>query len=124
MALEMPPAVPLLKRQLILTQFVLKFQMDGATRYTPEQAAKLAGELRILLDQVQTEGIDLGRLENLVGAGTQFSIHWQQVVAFPDILRTSWPAILEEDGSLTRRSPQSVVGLAKPVLAKKPQTIT
>ncbi|MDD9877588.1 MAG: hypothetical protein OXR84_09135, partial [Magnetovibrio sp.] len=51
-ALAIPPAIPGLRRQLLLTRLILARPDTAAT---PDQAARLARELARLLDQVHTE---------------------------------------------------------------------
>lgn len=97
-SLDLPPAINGLRRQLLLSRLIMALPggNDGAT--TPDQAARLAGELARLLDQVQTEGKSLDGIENLVRS--EFSEHWQKTVDFLDILRKHWPLILEAEGCL------------------------
>ncbi|MGE0747655.1 MAG: double-strand break repair protein AddB [Rhodospirillales bacterium] len=99
-ALEVPPAIPALRRQLMLTRLILASGAlvgdDAAER--PAQAGRLAVELAALLDQVQTERVDFAALAGLVPA--QYAEHWQRSLTFLRILTDNWPAVLAEDGSL------------------------
>jgi ATP-dependent helicase/nuclease subunit B len=98
-ALDIPPALPPLQRQLLLTQLVLKWgEGSGAGPRTPGQAAPLARALTDFLDTVQTARGDPGALENLAPA--QFAEHWQQVLAFLRIVTDHWPALLAAHGAL------------------------
>ncbi|RED51403.1 double-strand break repair protein AddB [Aestuariispira insulae] len=92
------PAIGGLRRQLLLAQLILKRPNPNGELPGPDQAVKLAGELATLLDQVQTELTSLDAIEDLVAA--EFSEHWQLTVAFLDILRQFWPAILADEGCL------------------------
>lgn len=95
--LDLLPAVPPLVRQLLLAQLILRLGAGrGGHAPSPEQAARLAGELARLLDQVQTEGLDFGRLADLVPA--QYADHWQITLKFLTILTQHWPDILAEKG--------------------------
>ncbi|MEK9678597.1 MAG: double-strand break repair protein AddB [Rhodospirillaceae bacterium] len=94
-AAELPPAIGGLKRQLLLTRMVQKFEQGQAGT---DQAAQLARELGRLLDQVQTERLSFDGLENLVPE--DFAEHWQLTLDFLKILTDTWPAILEEQGAL------------------------
>jgi ATP-dependent helicase/nuclease subunit B len=89
--LDLPPAMPPLKRQLLLTRLVLR---QGGM--TPEQAARLADELARLLDQVQTEELSFDRLRLLVPA--ELAGHWQVTLEFLRILTEHWPKILADQG--------------------------
>jgi ATP-dependent helicase/nuclease subunit B len=89
---ELPPALPPLRRQLLLTRLVLK---QGAM--TPEQAVRLAEELGRLLDQVHTEELSFDRLDRLVP--DELARHWQITLDYLKILTEFWPKILAEEGA-------------------------
>ena len=96
-SLELPPAVPPLRRQLLLAQLVLKLGSGrGGQTPSPEQAVRLAGELGRLLDQVQTEGLSFERLETLVG--DDYARHWQITLDFLKIVTRHWPEIVAAQG--------------------------
>ena len=65
--LDLPPAIPPLTRQLLLARLIIALGggRDGRPP-TAEQAARLAGELGRLLDQVTTEGLSFAALQRLV----------------------------------------------------------
>ncbi len=66
-ALDIPPAVPDLRRRLMLMGLVLRWgQETGSGPLAPGQAAPLAAELARFLDEVQAEG---GTLRAARGAG-------------------------------------------------------
>ncbi|MEA4836686.1 MAG: double-strand break repair protein AddB [Rhodospirillaceae bacterium] len=94
---SLPPAVPPLRRQLLLTSLILKLGAGrGGEPPSPEQAASLAAELASLLDQVQIEELDFGALASL--APEDYAAHWQITLDFLKILTEYWPAILAEQG--------------------------
>ncbi|HEY3918670.1 MAG TPA: double-strand break repair protein AddB [Stellaceae bacterium] len=100
---EVPPAVPELRRRLLLTQLVRKYAESGGDPIALGplplgQAAPLARELARFLDEAHAEGCDLAKLGELVPQ--ELAEHWRQVVAFLDILRVHWPAILSSLGCL------------------------
>ncbi|PKU21508.1 double-strand break repair protein AddB [Telmatospirillum siberiense] len=95
--ITLPPAVPPLRRQLLLARLILGMGGGrGGQAPGPEQAVELAGELGRLLDQVHTEGLDFGGLAGLVPA--DYATHWQLTLDFLSILTSHWPAILAEQG--------------------------
>ena len=99
--IEAKPAVSGLKRLLLLTRLILA-KDKGQT--TPDQAARLAGELARLVDQVHTERLGFDGLKSLVS--DNFAVHWQVTLDFLKVVTESWPAILEREGSVdpaTRR---------------------
>jgi ATP-dependent helicase/nuclease subunit B len=89
---DLPPAVPELRRRLLLTQLVRKYSEANGDALALGQAAPLARELARFLDEAHAEGCDLQKLEELVP--DKLAAHWQNVVKFLDILRMHWPAIL------------------------------
>ncbi len=94
-AMAIPPAVPGLRRQLLLTRLILA---RPDTTMTPDQAARLARELARLLDQVHTERGDFANLADLVPE--EFASHWQLTLDFLKILTDVWPDLLAAEGSL------------------------
>jgi ATP-dependent helicase/nuclease subunit B len=96
---DIPPAVPERHRQLRLTRLVLSWgRARGSGPVAPGQAVSLARELARFLDEVQTEGRDLGALASLAPA--DHAEHWQEVLGFLDILTQHWPRMLAELGCL------------------------
>ncbi|OIR08019.1 PD-(D/E)XK nuclease superfamily protein [mine drainage metagenome] len=95
--LDLAPAVPPLRRQLLLARAILALGGGrGGHAPSPEQAVALAAELARLLDQVHTEGLDFSGLTRLVR--DDFAEHWQITLDFLRILTDHWPAILTEQG--------------------------
>ncbi|MDH3228836.1 MAG: double-strand break repair protein AddB [Alphaproteobacteria bacterium] len=92
-ALTVPPEIPERRRELLLTRLVLQWKKSGDT--TPDQALRLARELARLLDQIQTERLDVRALADL--APERFAAHWQDVLDFLAIVTESWPKILADD---------------------------
>ncbi len=94
-ALNLPPAIESLRRQLLLSRLIQRCnpdEMDFA------QAAGLAKELARLLDQVQTEGLDFKDLKDLVP--DEYAEHWQITLEFLTLISDVWPTILEAEGSI------------------------
>jgi ATP-dependent helicase/nuclease subunit B len=110
-AADVPRALGELERQLVLTALVRKWDEarrrrgSGIQPYTstaargPAQAARLARELARLIDGLETEGIDLARLESLVA--DEYAEHWSPTLEFLKIALQLWPAHLEEQGLLS-----------------------
>jgi len=97
--LAIPPAIPDLRRRLLLTQIVLAWsESEDEPPLLPGQAASLAEALARLLDTVATEGADFTRLREL--APDDLAVHWQTVLQFLDLLPRRWPAILAAEGAL------------------------
>ena len=90
-----PPAMPALTRQMLLTRLVLKWAY-GRGEIGLGHAARLAEELARLLDQVASEGLDLKGLEDLVPDA--YAEHWQVTLQLLRILTETWPGIEAQYG--------------------------
>jgi ATP-dependent helicase/nuclease subunit B len=108
---DLPPAIGSLERRLVLTQLVMRWRAAEAEaarragdtphlgpdptaldRDTPAKASGLAAELARLMDMIETEGVSLASLQELVP--DTFSAHWQKTIDFLKILTELWPAYL------------------------------
>jgi ATP-dependent helicase/nuclease subunit B len=87
-----PPIDPL-RRRLRLARLV-----QAKAAMPDEQAIRLATALAELLDLVQTERAELGRLKALLPQ--DLAAHWQEVVTFLGILDQAWPAMLAAEGAV------------------------
>jgi ATP-dependent helicase/nuclease subunit B len=97
--LTVPPAVPELRRRLLLTQLVLRWsERRGEDPLLPGQAAALAASLARLLDSVATEGASFEGIRDLVPEN--LAEHWQIVHRFLEILPQHWPGMLAAEGAL------------------------
>jgi ATP-dependent helicase/nuclease subunit B len=99
----LPPAMPPLRRQLLLTELILAWARAEATAAggplpAEDQAARLAEELARLLDQVETEGLDFEGLAALVPE--DYAEHWQTTLRFLGILTERWPDVQAEEGCI------------------------
>jgi ATP-dependent helicase/nuclease subunit B len=92
---ELPPAIPALRRQLLLMRAILAANPQGTTA---DQAARLASELARFLDQMQTEQVNFDRLKDLVPE--EYAVHWQRTLRFLGILTDNWPNILADEGCI------------------------
>src|SRR5437868_6565328 len=97
-SLAIPPAIPELRRRLLLTRLVLAWSAADGNPLLPGQAAALAGALARLLDAAAMEGAEFARLHDL--APDDLAEHWQTVLRFLEILQNSWPAVLAAEGAL------------------------
>jgi len=98
---DLPPAIPPLRRDLLLSRLILKLGTTTAGPGGPlneEQALRLAQELGRFLDQVETEGLSLERLQDLVPEA--YAAHWQITLRFLGILEEAWPEILAVEGAI------------------------
>lgn len=100
---DLASPLPSLRRRLRLTRLVEQFLQSKALageRMAPVgAAADLADALALLIDQFHDQGLALDGLDDaLAGAelSDQAASHWQQTLAFLDIVRKAWPAIREE----------------------------
>ena len=98
-SLAIPPAIPELRRRLLLTQLVLRWsEVGGDTPLLPGQAAAMAAALARLLDAAASEEASFDRLADLVPE--DLAAHWQTVLDFLRILPQAWPPLLAAEGAL------------------------
>ena len=102
-SLAVPPAIPELRRRLLLTRLVLAWSkadgaLDGEPGLLPGQAAALAAALARLLDAAAREERNFDKLHELVP--DDLDAHWQTVLRFLEILPRAWPPILAAEGAL------------------------
>lgn len=98
---ELPPAMPSMRRHLLLAQLVqaaAAATLPGGGDMSFDQAARLAAELARLLDQVETERLDFAGIRTL--APEDLAEHWQLTLRFLDILQQNWPEILAQEGAV------------------------
>ena len=76
-------------RQLLLSRLIMA--RDG-TSLDAAQAAGLARELAVLIDQMQTERLDFAALADIVPA--ELAEHWQLTLDFLAIVTETWPGVL------------------------------
>jgi len=125
--IDMKPAVSSLERHLILTQAILSWRRnpDLATKpylskeqgakedvptegqIKPAQASLMAHELAKLIDNAETEEVDLSNLESLVP--DQFSEHWQQTLDFLTIITKVWPDYLKATDQLSQATRRNLL---------------
>ena len=97
--LDLVPAIAPLRRQLLLARLIREWDAkgrDGTLSFA--QAAALADSLAKVMDEVETQGADLGQLASL--APPELAQHWEGVTRFLDVLHTVWPGILDEERAL------------------------
>ena len=99
----MPPAIPELRRRLLLTQLVLSWgERRGEDPLLPGQAAALAASLARLLDSVATDGASFAEIRDLVP--DNLAEHWRIVRQFLEILPQHWPGFSPPRARSTRQS--------------------
>ena len=69
--LKLPPAMPPMRRRILLARAVIK--MEGMNALSMDQAMALADDLALLLDRVQIENVGLEMLDNLA---PDHAAHW------------------------------------------------
>jgi ATP-dependent helicase/nuclease subunit B len=120
--LEFKPAITPLRRQLLLAQLVRRWDHEGrGGALSFAQYAALADSLAKVMDEVETQGVDLSNLKDLAPA--DLAEHWEGVTRFLDVIRTEWPAILNAEHALNPadRRVQGLRQLAARLEAFSPQ---
>lgn len=96
-ALDIPPAVAPAERLAALTRLVLAMGGARGAPRTADRAWPLAAELARLMDEAERAEISLAdRLPD--AADPEHAAHWQQTLAFLDIVTRAWPEWLTEQG--------------------------
>ena len=90
-SLDLPPIISPIDRRLWLMDLIAKKD----PQLSEAQCLDFAKALARLMDQINTENLNLADLKSLV-SDKDLSLHWQQTVEFLDILSEAWPAILKE----------------------------
>lgn len=91
---ELPPAIDRLRRRLRLTRLVESFLAAAPGRAPVAAAPELAESLARLIDELDEWGVEAARLDGLVEG--EMARHWQEALAFADIVRAHWPEIRAE----------------------------
>ena len=118
---ELLPAISPLRRQLLLARLIRQWDSHRDAALSFAQAAALADSLARVMDEVETQGCDLGKLKDL--APPELAEHWEGVTRFLDVLHLQWPAILDEEGKLNpaARRNQALKALAQRLQAAPPE---
>lgn len=109
-ALDLPPAIPPLRRHLLLASMVLAWgrtvaqtllvpgrEEPVAIPVVPGDAALLARDLAGLIDDFETEGIAFSALSGLVPE--DHAAYWALTVGFLRIVTEEWPRLIGERGA-------------------------
>jgi ATP-dependent helicase/nuclease subunit B len=88
---DLPPALPRLRRTLLLARLLRPLEPQV------EHALRLADELARLLDELQTERVPLARIETLVPDA--FARHWERAQRVLATLAGHWPGWVESLGA-------------------------
>ncbi len=107
-AANLPPAIPPLRRRLLLTQLVEAWRRSEDLRALREagdgfsigesfaDSFAMAGDLARLIDEAHLEGASWADLDRL--ADGSFDAYWGQTRRFLEIAAEAWPAALAEAG--------------------------
>jgi ATP-dependent helicase/nuclease subunit B len=102
---EIPPAIPQLRREMLLARLIIAWHKARGRALGADQAMRFARELARLIDQVHTEGLTFEGLSGLVPE--DFAAHWQITLDFLALVTDRWPKILAQEGCVdpaTRRN--------------------
>jgi ATP-dependent helicase/nuclease subunit B len=96
--LELPPAISPIRRQLLLASLIGRWSKDRGEPMPYSQAAALAESLARVMDDVERQGVDLTRLEELAPA--PLAAHWENASRFLALIRKEWPSLLAAEGAV------------------------
>jgi ATP-dependent helicase/nuclease subunit B len=113
---EVQPAIPPLRRQVLLAQTLLK----AGYSEMPAEAAAFARSLARFFDEMQTEEVELEALRGLTPA--EYATHWQEILDFLDKAREAVPMLMEASHAMepVRRRTMLYDALAKLLLQSPP----
>ncbi len=115
--LELPPAISPIRRQLLLAALIGQWSESRGEPLPYSQAAALAESLAKVMDDIERQGADLGRLEELAPA--PLAAHWENASRFLTLIHDQWPLQLQANGVVNR---VTQLNLAIDTLAKRLQT--
>ncbi|HEX3945065.1 MAG TPA: double-strand break repair protein AddB [Rhizomicrobium sp.] len=124
-SLTLPAAIPPLRRAMLLATLVQKWsgkRHGGNLSFA--QAVALSRALADFLDEAETQGGDLAKLDKL--APQAFAQHWSEVKTFLQIVRDEWPKLLAVEGKMNpaARRDLALRSLAKRLQVDPPQGLT
>jgi len=116
-----------MERRLTLATLVLRWSQaeraegddGGNAGRTPAQAAKLARELARLMDTMEIEDVDSGRMQTLVP--DDLAEHWERTLRFLGIITEHWPKVAGGRNSKMQRDKRLVLELAARLLEAPPR---
>ncbi|MGC9954670.1 MAG: double-strand break repair protein AddB [Rhizomicrobium sp.] len=120
-ALELKPAIAPLRRRLLLAALIRRWSLArDYGRLSFGQAAGLAKSLTAVMDEIERQGADLEKLEDL--APLALAEHWAEVKEFLSLIRTEWPALLKAEGCVNpeARRNEALRALAKRLTTNPP----
>ena len=97
--IDLPPAITPIRRQLLLAALIRRWDekaRGGTINFA--QASHLAESLATLMDEVERQGADLGKLQEL--APPALAAHWQDVTGFLELISGHWPDLLAQEGRI------------------------
>lgn len=101
--LGLRPSIAPLRRRLLLATLIRRWSFSrGSGALTFGQAAGLAKSLAGVMDEVETQGVDLEKLADL--APLSLAGHWAEVTDFLSLIHTQWPPLLEAEGCVNPAS--------------------
>ncbi len=93
----LPPAVPVLQRRLELARLVRSMPAARDLGRSAVEALRLGDALGATLDALLAEEIDPARLKTVV-EDADLASHWQDTLAFLDVVITHWPPARDATG--------------------------
>ncbi len=120
-AFALPPAISPIRRRLLLATLIQRWRVaERGEKLTFSQSTALADGLSALLDEVETQGADLERLDHVIPAA--LAEHWSDIRAFLTLLRMQWPQLLQAEAAMnpSARRNAAIALLAQKLRASAP----
>ncbi len=115
-ALDLPPAIAPMRRTLLLAALVQRWRGDGTSF---AHAFALAEGLGEVMDEVETYGADLKKLDDFVPVA--LAAHWEEVRRFLVLIEQEWTDVLAAEGRMGRAARRDLAlrGLAERIVRTK-----
>ncbi|WP_375427525.1 double-strand break repair protein AddB [uncultured Sphingomonas sp.] len=94
-----PPAVPPMRRRMMLARLIAEERAAAGAAIETGEAVRLAGELARTLDQLIVEEVDPKRLYT-IDLAPELSEHWQRSLQLFETILDRWPDELEAMGMI------------------------
>ncbi len=94
-----PPAVPPMRRRMMLARLIAEERAAAGSAVETGEAVRLAGELARTLDQLIVEEVDPKRLRD-IDLAPELSEHWQRSLQLFEVILDRWPGELGAMGMI------------------------
>jgi len=119
--LDLLPKIKPIRERMLLARLVLRWDRARGGSLNFAQSAALARGLSTFFNEVETQGADLSKLQDLAPAA--LAGHWAEVKEFLAILHEWWPGVLADEKAMSPAAHRnaSLAALARRFESNPPQ---